>query len=142
MPQAPPSPALEPTVTGASSAAARIRCPTPSVRKKPPWPYIDVIRTPSAVSTSMPSRSVPSMPKSWARMKLARLSVLSGVRTTIGRPSASPTLCSPDRKLYASRPPPSASPASAARNSVPKTCDGSVLTPSAVANSPNTPAQA
>ena len=38
------------TDTGASMAAARMRCPTPFVRNSPPWPYIRSIRTFSSFS--------------------------------------------------------------------------------------------
>ena len=46
-------------------------------------------------------------------MKFARVSRLSGVRTTMGRPSVSPAIGSPARWLYASSPPASASPSRA-----------------------------
>ena len=46
MPQAPPSPAVSITDTGAFTAAARNLCPTPFVLKSPPCPVTRSIFTP------------------------------------------------------------------------------------------------
>ena len=98
MPQAPPSAATSPTDTGVSIAAARKRCATPSVLNRPPWANIRSSRTPSAFCrTSMPIRSVARDENSCVRMKVLKLSRLSGDRTKSGRPSSRSVIGSPER---------------------------------------------
>ena len=64
MPQAPPSPAVAGRLTGTSSAAAMIRWPVSPPRKKPPWPRISSIATPSSrVRMSRPLRIAQSEAK-------------------------------------------------------------------------------
>ena len=105
MPQAPPSFAVSMTVTGAPTAAARYRWPTPFVLKKPPWPqrlvdlYIFLRRI------SMPGFTAPSDVYRWTRMKLARLKLLFGIPCERGGVLHFMVIFSPGNNRK-SRPPP------------------------------------
>ena len=85
-------------LTGTLSAAAIMRWPVSPALKKPPWPRISSMTTPSStVRMSMPVRMEQSEAKYIARMKFSRVNLLFSFRANRGRPSVKPVMCSPDR---------------------------------------------
>ena len=96
MPHAPPSPAVFITVTGAPTAAARYFCGAPSVLNSPPCPTTESTETSSFFIISSPIFSVANMEYKCARIRFARSKRLSVVRISMGRPSVTSVMFSPE----------------------------------------------